>query len=186
MTDADESAAESTTSSRLLELQGIDTEADQLKNRRERLPERESLAAASGALAEWERERTQMSSRLDELTEAIERAETSAAELAADKTRLEAQMKTVIAPREAEALMSEMATIDGQIDELDMVELEALEEQSDIDDRLTEHLRREDALRDALGHADSALERATGEIDAQLVTLDARRVAQRASMVDAV
>ncbi len=49
-------------------------------------------------------------------------------------------MKTVIAPREAEALMHEMSTLDEQTDALDTAELEALEEQSDVDDRLTAHL----------------------------------------------
>ena len=190
MTDATESpvepSPESTTSSRLTELQRIETAADQLANRRERLAEREVLAAASGALAKWERERAAMQARIEELAAVIERAEARGSELAEHKTRLQAQMKTVIAPREAEALMSEMGTIDAEIDELDLAELEALEEQSAVDDQLTAHLASEGSLRDAVGSADSSLERATGEIDTELAVLVDQRVAQRDGMSDSV
>lgn len=190
MTDATEShvepSAESNTSSRLKELQRIDTAADQLANRRERLPEREELAAASGALAKWERERGAMRSRIEELAAVIERAEARGSELAEHKTRLQAQMKTVIAPREAEALMSEMGAIDAEIDELDLAELEALEEQSSVDDQLTAHVASEGALRDAVELADSSLERVTGEIDVELAALVEQRAAQRSGMSDSV
>jgi uncharacterized protein len=119
---------------------------------------------------------------MDELTTMIEQAEKDGAEIAAHKVRLEAQMKTVIAPREAEALMHEIAGLDERTDEVDMRELEALEEQSDIDDRLTEHLRTEHTLRDAVGVADAALQRASSEIDAELAALDAERATRRAEL----
>ncbi len=184
MTDATD-APEPTTNStadRLLALQRIDTEADQLGSRRERLPERDRMEAASGQLSTWERDRTAMRSRLDELTGVIERAEADAREIAEHKARLEAQLKTVIAPREAEALMHEIATLDEQTDALDMTELEALEEQSEVDDRLTVHLRSEPALRDGVSAADAALEQATSEIDRELDALAARRDAARGEL----
>jgi hypothetical protein len=93
-------------------------------------------------------------------------------------------MKTVIAPREAEALMHEIATLDERVDALDIAELEALEEQSEIDDRLTAHLRDESALRDAVTSADVALQRATSEIDTELDGLATRRSTQRAELSD--
>ncbi|MGB3736814.1 MAG: C4-type zinc ribbon domain-containing protein [Ilumatobacter sp.] len=175
-----------TTADRLLLVQRIDTEADQLVNRRERLAEREQLAAASGQLATWERDRTAMRGRLDELTVVIEKAEGDATEIREHKVRLEAQMKTVIAPREAEALMHEMSTLDEQTDALDTAELEALEEQSDVDDRLTAHLSSEEALRDAVSVADGALERVTAEIDRELDELSARRNEARGELDDGV
>ncbi len=129
--DAPEVAATGTSepgsaATRLLELQRVDTEADQLTLRRERLAEREQLAAASAQLAEWERARAQMRARMDELTATIERSEADAAEIATHKQRLEAQLKTVIAPREAEALMHEISTLDEQTDAVETTELEAL------------------------------------------------------------
>ncbi len=187
--DAPDAAADpggpETTATRLFDLQRVDTEADQLTNRRERLPEREQLAAASAQLSDWERQRSAMRARMDELTAIIERSESEAAEIASHKARLEAQMKTVIAPREAEALMHEIATLDEQTDALDTAELEALEEQATIDDQLTEHLRTEQALRDAVGSADGALQRATAEIDAELENLAGRRVERRGALSEA-
>lgn len=188
MTDAT-SAPDSpshTTADRLLSLQRIDTDADQLVNRRERLAERDQLQVASTQLGTWERDRTAMRDRLDELTAVIEKAETDAAEIAEHKVRLEAQLKTVIAPREAEALMHEISTLDEQTDALDTTELEALEEQSDVDDRLTAHLASEEGLRDSVSAADSALERATAEIDRELDALQEQRSTARGELSDGV
>ena len=175
-----------TTADQLLGMQRIDTDADQLVNRRERLPERDQLAEASTQLGAWERDRAAMRGRLDELTAVIEKAEADSAEIAEHKLRLEAQMKTVIAPREAEALMHEIGTLDEQTDALDTTELVALEEQSDIDDKLTAHLASEAALRDAVSVADGALERATAEIDRELADLSVQRDAARSELADSV
>jgi len=182
---ADEPGAADTAATRLLDLQRVDTEADQLTNRRERLAEREQLVAVSGQLNEWERLRATMRARMDELTGIIERSETGAAEIATHKERLEAQMKTVIAPREAEALMHEIATLDEQTDALDMTEIEALEEQSTIDDQLTDHLRSEQGLREAVASAELALQRATSEIETELTAMADERTARRAALGDA-
>lgn len=188
MTDSSDAPdpTSSTTADRLLAVQRIDTEKDQLLNRRDRLAERDQLHTASEQLRTWERHRTTMRNRLDELTAVIEKAEADAAEIAAHRARFEAQMKTVIAPREAEALMHEMATLDEQVDALDTTELEALEEQSDVDDRLTAHLSAEGALRDSVSVADGVLERVTTEIDRELDDLAARRSAARSELADAV
>ena len=183
-TPDDDSGAADTTATRLLSLQRVDTDADQFTNRRERLVERDLLSAVAEQLSEWERSRAAMRARMDELTTIIERCETDAAEIASHRERLEAQMKTVIAPREAEALIHEIATLDEQTDALETTEIEALEEQSTIDDQLTEHLGSEQALRDAVGSADEALQRATSEIDAELTVLADERAACRDAIGD--
>jgi len=167
---------------RLLTLQRLDTEADQLKVRRDRLPERDELTARSAALADWERQRTAMRTRIDELANAMEAAEERSAGLRADKTRLNAQLKTVIAPREAEALLHEIATVEGQLEEVDDRELADLTESSATEDALAAHLREEDALRTALGQADDSLEMAVADIDAALVEIDRQRDELRASL----
>lgn len=184
--DAPEPTSTDTTADRLLLLQTIDTEADQLTNRRARLAERDQLADVSSRLATWERERTTMRHRLDELTKVIEQAEADTNEVAEHKQRLEAQMKTVIAPREAEALMQEISTLDKRTDALDLTELEALEEQSDVDDRLTAHIGSEAAVRSDVSAADTALERATTEIDGELSQLSARRDTARNDLSNGV
>lgn len=164
-----------TVATKLLALQHVDTEADQLAVRRKRLDERGDLAQRTAEMTTWERRRKQIGDRLQELTDAIEADEQANTVLGTHRTRLEAQLKTVIAPREAEALMHEIATINGRRDELDDSELAALEEQAELDDERTAHLGREEALRSALIQADDALAAACGDIDVELAGLAALR-----------
>lgn len=185
-TSSPEPSADDTVAGRLLALQHIDTQTDQLRVKRDRLPERDELSTRSNQLVAWERRRNQIAARLDELTVVIERAEERNAELGADRSRLEAQMKTVIAPREAEALMHEIETINGQRDELDDAELAALEEQSVLDDERTAHLESETTLRTAVGNADEALELACADVDAELQQLAAARSTAIANLDESI
>ena len=184
MVPGTEASSEITPAELVQRLQLADTEIDQLVNRRERLPERERLAAASAAMRAWETERAALGARLDELTAVIERSEHDAAQLTTHRQRLEAQLKTVIAPREAEALMHEMATLDEQRDAVETVELEALEEQAGLDDRMTEHLAVEEALRSSTQSADEALAAVVADIDTEIAEIRVRRDAARSDVAD--
>jgi len=168
----------------LLALQAVDTRADRLAYRRQRSPLRDDLASATAVVRGWEQQRAGFRSRIDELGSSIEQAEERGAVLLTHRQRLERQMKTVIAPREAEALMNEMATLGGQIDELDVHELESLEEQSTIDDQLALHLQGEEQLRNRLTQADDALAVEVGDIDGELADLADRRTELRPQLSD--
>ncbi len=182
-TEADApSATAPTVADHLLTLQEIDTEADQLGVRRQRLPEREQLTAKTEQLAAWERRRRELRERNEQLAATIEDADARSTALAGDKERLEAQLKTIIAPREAEALMNEISAVGTQIDELDMAELEAMEESSTIDDELAQHLELEPGLRQAMELADGALASVVADIDRDLAALSARRDDARAHL----
>ena len=188
MSDTAETApsAPTTIPELLLALQAVDTQADQLGHRREHSPLHDDLASATAAMRAWEQQRAALRSRIDELGTSIEAAEHRGAELLAHRVRLEGQMKTVIAPREAEALMHEMATLTEQIDELDGHELESLEEQSALDDQLSGHLGGEEQLRTRLGLADDALAAEVGDIDGELAELAGRRIELRNGLSDAL
>lgn len=190
MTDSDAPAPSESTAATipeiLLALQAVDTQSDQLQHRRKHSPLRADFADATAQARAWERERDATRTRIDELGVAIERAEERGAALLTHRQRLEQQMKTVIAPREAEALMHEMATIGEQIDELDVHELEALEEQAALDDRLSGHLAGEEPLRTRLRLADDALAAELADIDAELVALDERRADLRGALTDSL
>ncbi len=159
----------------LLGLQQVDTESDQLAHRRKASPIRTAHDERTRELRDWERRRDSLRGEIDGLEAEIARDEQRDAELLEHRKRLEAQLKTVIAPREAEALMHEIATIETQRDELDVAELAALERQSELDDDLTAHLANEEAVRDAARLADDALAVETVEIDDALASLDRRR-----------
>lgn len=175
-------SAPSTIPEILLALQAVDTTADQLGHRREHSPLHDDLASATSAMRTWEKQCAALRARIDELGASIDDAERRGAELLAHRRRLEQQMKTVIAPREAEALMHELATLAEQSDDLDAHELEALEEQAALDDDLSSHLAGEESLRGRLGQADAALADELAVIDDQLAALAIERESLRAEV----
>lgn len=158
----------------LLELQAADTMADQLRHRRASLPERDQLQATKNDLIRWDQTLQTIRKRLAELDEQIERSEEQSGKIDRKKTKLQQQLRTVIAPREAEALQAEIAALDAERSELDDAELTALEEQSRLDDELQGLLAQEETLREAFLGADAALSAAQSDIDAELVRIDDR------------
>lgn len=152
----------------VLELQAAETMSDQLKNRRQRLAEREQVQAARNDLIRWNESRKLLHQRLDELEQQIAQSEKESHDIDRKRTKLEAQLKTVIAPREAEALQSEIATLNTRRGELDDAELAALEEQSRLEDELASVLGQERALTETLTTADVALAAAERDIDGEL------------------
>lgn len=166
----------------LLDLQTIDTSADQLAHRRTKSSLRDDFTEATKRATSWERERAAFAAQIAALGESIDVAETRSAELLTHRQRFDRQLRTVIAPREAEALMHEIAGIEAQRDELDVVELEALEQQSALDDQLTTHLREQEALAEALRLADEALAVEVADIDTELARLAVARLEVRASI----
>ncbi|MEX2626591.1 MAG: C4-type zinc ribbon domain-containing protein [Ilumatobacteraceae bacterium] len=164
---------------RLLELQDVDTAIDQLAHRRARLPELEAAELARAELLEWEAAQARLRARLDELGAEIESAESASAEIDRQRSRLDGQMKTVIAPREAEALQHEIATLQERREELDDRELAALEEQASLDDTLVAHAAREESLRANTEAADQTLAAVQADLDGEAAELDARRVPLR-------
>ncbi|CAN5589290.1 hypothetical protein BH23ACT3_BH23ACT3_01550 [soil metagenome] len=170
----------------LLELQSIDTAADQLRHRAANLPELVSAQHARRALLSWESTRTVLRSRLDELGGDIETAENESGEIDRHRKRLQAQLRTVIAPREAEALQHEIATLEERRGVLDDRELAALEEQAAVDDTLVEHVAEESMLRNAVDSANAALAVVEADIDRELAELAQRRIEARAVLDPAV
>ena len=163
----------------LLALQDLDTQRDQLRHRLEHLAELEAVKAAHGAMVEWERTRNRLVARLAELDAAIRGHESESADIDVTRARLEAQLRTVIAVREAEALQHEIAALVERRAGLDDAELQALEEQSTIDDELTRLGTEEADLRQAVQLADQRLVEARGDLDGELTALDGRCEALR-------
>jgi hypothetical protein len=169
----------------LLALAEVDTEADQLAHRREHTPRRGAAIAAVTARRTWERRRDEIDERIEALGALIEESEAKSAALRTQRQRLEAQLRTVIAPREAEALQHEIATLAEHDEELDTVELEALEEQAQLDDERVGHGATESAVDDALALARGDLDAEVAEIDERVAALGARRSQLRTEVPEA-
>jgi uncharacterized protein len=170
----------------LLELQRLDTTADQLAHRRAHAPERTAAREAEAGLAEHRRRRAAAVSREQELELAIDALERDGEQLAAQRARLEAQLKTVVAPREAEALMHELETVGARRDALDDQELGSLEEQSQLADEIAALDAATPSLESAAHAAGAALAAVEAETDVHLAAAAADRERLRATIDPAV
>ncbi len=152
----------------LLELQAADTMADQLRHRREHLAERDAVQAAKNELLRWNESRITVRQRVEELTAEIDDTEQASAKLDRQREKLQAQLKTVIAPREAEALQREIATLNAERSALDDAELTAMEELTRQEAELNALLAREEPLTAEYLAAEAALANAESDIDGEL------------------
>ncbi|MGH9132794.1 MAG: zinc ribbon domain-containing protein, partial [Ilumatobacteraceae bacterium] len=177
-----EATTEQPMTERLLALQAVDTTADQLRHHRSHMPELTAANDARAARAEWQRRHDEIGRQLDGLTAEIESAERDAADIDRQRDRLNAQLRTVIAPREAEALQHEIKTLSDRRNELDDRELLALEQQAALDDERVSHVALEPESSAALEAGEAALAAAEADIDHQLASLDERRTALRAGL----
>jgi len=166
----------------LLALQDIDTALAAVANRRPRLPELAAQRAAAAAMAAHHSAMAAARDRISAAEAAIEAAEHAAADITTKRSRLEAQLKTVIAPREAEALMSQIATLNGQRSELDDQELEALDAQAQAEADLGALTMQSPDLEAALETAEMELQRATGVLAAEETALLERRPTAAAAL----
>ena len=114
-----------------------------------KLPEVLASAAAAAEVADWERRRDALQHTMSVLEAKIAGTEAESAAISKKRARLEQQLKTVIAPREAEALMHEIALMNSQRSALDDVELEAMDGLADAEASLAQHGQRESLVREA-------------------------------------
>jgi uncharacterized protein len=148
----------------LWELQQLDTALHQLQRRLTKLPEAEAHAAAERRLADHHAAIAAASKQLSDAETTIETIEQESAALTAKRTRLEQQLKIVTETRQADALNHEIETLNTHRDELDDRELEAMEQQADAEQRLSELAADQDAvvaLKDAAA-AELAVAKGTG------------------------
>jgi uncharacterized protein len=117
----------------LYDLQVLDTTLEQLRHQFITLPEREALALVQKNAADCTAKISSGEMRQQELEKLLSAAEAISATL---RKRLEQQMKTVIAPREAEALQHEISTVGSEIDAVDEESLAFMEESEQIDSTL--------------------------------------------------
>lgn len=173
----------------LLALQLIDTEISQIEHRAAHLPEADEVRALETKTAKLESDRSAVSGELQAISSSVEENEAAVANLRRQIERLNGQLRTVIAPREAEALQHEIATLSNKASDLDDDSLNAIErseslesELKRLDDVIDEVKAALSAAREALagafGATRAALAEATTRREALVGTLDAASVAR--------
>lgn len=176
------------TPERLLELQLLDSHIDLLRVRLPKLPEVVAAAATDAEVAAWNQRAAALQASIAELEAKITATEQESTGIAKKRDRLEQQLKTVIAPREAEALMHEIALMNAQRSAFDDEELEAMDSLSAAEGSQAEHLAGEQLVRDAAASAGqiAAAARVAAEADiaASIISRDALREQFDATMLD--
>jgi len=171
--------------SAFLALQDIDTALDANAHKRPRLPEGAHHQQVAAELAALQARMAEAQARIDQAQAAIEAAEHAAAALTTKRTRLEAQLKTVIAPREAEALMHEIDVINAQRGDLDDQELGALDEQGNAEATLASLHAALPEHEASLTQAAEVLQSVHDQLDAEVAELQAQRAAAAATLTEA-
>ncbi len=170
----------------LLELQQVDTRLDRLAVQRRRAPEHELLRAASQALELAAKRRAAAETRLSELDARIAEDEEESIRLSTVRTRLQGQLRTIIAPREAEALMHEIETTNARRSELDDAELGHLEEQEQLIAELAAGEVDEPARMQSAADAQAALDAVLADIDGQIESATRERDERRGGIAPAL
>ena len=162
----------------LLSVQATDIALTQATFRRSHLPERDAFAAADAELKRATTQRDAVATEIDALESEIASLETASHDLDEQVARLEKQLKTVIAPREAEALQHEIAERKTQRSAHDDRELELMEQLEAKRSSLEELKREIGSLAGRRDDAARTLKAAIAVVDADIARLGEQRSAQ--------
>lgn len=173
-----------TASQRLLELQAVDNMLDRLVHQRRTAPEHQQLDDARAAVAKAAQRRAECQARLAEIDEQIGKNEAESSQLGMARDRLQAQLRTVSAAREAEALMHEIDAINARRGDLDDSELAALEEQDQIVGELDADEADEPRRVEAAAAAQAALDSVLSGLDEQIAIAQVQRDEHRAGLAE--
>ena len=169
----------------LLQLQHLDSQLDQLVHRRSRLPELLARDAAAAALRSHRTAIAAADGRIGAAQGVIEQCEHDGEDITRKRTRFEQQLKTIIAPREAEALMHEIAALNAKRGDVDEAELVAMEELAAAEDAALDLGESTAALAAALADADAALAVAVVALDAEQAEAETQRTVAAAALTAA-
>lgn len=160
----------------LLELQKIDTALSQLVHRQANLDQRKVLAASKAILAATESEKVRLANELATAKSEIVTLETANKKCEAQILKYSQQLRTVIAPREAEALQHEIDTARSERSANDDKELELLETSDRLELQLQQITQQINDQSEAVTSATAALNEALKICEGEKKSLDDKRL----------
>jgi uncharacterized protein len=168
----------------LLHVQGLDTQADQLRYRRVHMDERAQLEARQQDLRALERSMTGIQAQRDELARAEQQLED---EIATVRAKAQADDRalyggTVSALKDLRALQDEIESLGRRQRDLEDRELEIMERAEPLDAELASGLQARDAIDAAATALVARITEAEVEIDAELDHIAGKRSAAVASV----
>ena len=159
----------------LLELQKIDTALSKLVHRQANLDERKVLATAKAALVASQVENTRLTAELTASKDEISSLESANKNCEAQIAKYSQQLKTVIAPREAEALQHEIETVRTERSANDDKELQLLETSENLELQLRQTAEQINELSAGVASATAALNEALKICEDEKKSLDEKR-----------
>ena len=161
----------------LLALQALDTGVDQLRHRRDHLPERAELATRREELAAIDRSTAEVQARRDELAQSERHLEE---QIGAVRAKAEADDKalyggTVSALKDLRALQDEIASLGRRQRDLEDQELALMEEAEPLDAELARSAEARHQLDAEVARLLDAIAAAEAAIDEELAELGAQR-----------
>jgi len=168
----------------LLEVQSLDTIADQLQHRRGHMPERTELADRHTKLSDLETRAAEVQRERDAIAASEKRLEDEIAMVNAKAKQEDRRLYSgsVTVPRELSALQDEIASLQRRQRQLEDQELELMEQAEPLDATLAELATSRGALDADAVSLSAAIAEAETEIDAELADV----VAKRAAAVEAI
>jgi uncharacterized protein len=161
----------------LLEVQALDTIADQLRHRRDHLPERAELADRNARLSELEARAGEVQSERDSIAASEKRLEDEIA-LVTEKAKGADQKLysgTINVPRELTALQDEIASLQRRQGQLEDQELELMEQAEPLDATLAEIATARSALDADAVMLSAAIAESEAAIDEELTDVTSKR-----------
>jgi predicted nucleic acid-binding Zn-ribbon protein len=155
----------------LFDLQQVDISIDQARHALDHLAERTAHGHRQQELVRLRSQRDDIRREQQTQESDLVSIESESAAVDTHRARLEAQLKTVIAPREAEALQHEIATLTLKRSDLDDRGIELLEAAGRAEERLIHLLQREDEAVEAEEMARDDLDRALSIMNAEIERL---------------
>jgi predicted nucleic acid-binding Zn-ribbon protein len=170
----------------LLEVQQLDTTADQLRHRLETLPERARVAEAETSLAAVEARRADADGRRAEVRREQKRHEDEVATVEEKVAHVDAQLYggTITSPKELEALQHELDTLRSRQTDLEDLVIEQMELAEPIDEELVAIAAEAAAAEQERTAAGAELDAAVEAISTELSGVEQERV-QRTESVPA-
>lgn len=155
---------------RLLDLQAIDTVLEQLRHRRERLPELAEIASLEERLSALRNDEVRAQTDVDDLTREQQRIDRDVEQVRARAGRDQSRLESGGVPaKEVEGLQHELETLARRQTELEDTELEVMERREEIESRLTKHQADAEAVAADLDAATERRDSAFADIDGDLV-----------------
>jgi predicted nucleic acid-binding Zn-ribbon protein len=169
---------------RLLDLQQLDLNLDQVAHKRGALPELAALSELAKEKSVVDRELVTVETDVSDLQREQKKADADVEQVKTRRTRDQERLDSgrVSSPKELESLQHEIVSLDRRIADLEDAELEVMERLETADARLAELRARADEFAGRQAELESSRDAASKDLDEQRASLTERRTALAAEL----